>query len=107
METIDWEFEQFLYDERQKDLKKAFAVLNKMMETFKDWFPFDADYDENDRKNAEESFARTKLCLELGEYDNDDYEYLFWIREKCAGYQEYDWAIGVFITALSDEYGWI
>ena len=104
---MDMEFEQFLRDERQKDLKKAFSVMNDMMGSFRDWFPFDETYDEDDKQDAEDAFARTKLLLELGEYTRYDYEYLFWLRERCAGYGEYGWAIGVFIGALSEEYGWI
>lgn len=104
---MDIEFEEFLRNERQKDLKKAFSILNDMMDRFRAWFPFDETYDESDKQDAEEAFARTKLLLELGEYTENEYEYLFWLREKCAGYEEYDWAIGVFIGALSEEYGWI
>lgn len=104
---MDIEFEQYLRNERQKNLKKAFSIMNDMMDTFREWFPFDATYDGSDKRDAEDAFARTKLLLELGEYTKDDYEYLFWLREKCAGYEEYEWSIGVFIRALSEEYGWI
>jgi hypothetical protein len=48
-----------------------------------------------------------KLCLELGEYTRDDYEYLFYISGLVADNDYYYEAINVFIAALSEEYGWI
>ena len=101
------EFERFLQEKRREELDRAYPILRDMMDSFREWFPFDESYDEHDKKDAEDAFARTKLLLEIGEYTRDDYEYLFWLDEKCTDNEEYHWAIGVFIRALSDEYGWI
>ena len=57
---MDIEFEEFLRNERQKDLKKAFSILNDMMDRFRAWFPFDETYDESDKQDAEEHLQRMK-----------------------------------------------
>ncbi|HMM69965.1 MAG TPA: hypothetical protein PKD08_05660 [Gudongella oleilytica] len=54
-----------------------------------------------------EGFARTKLCLELGEYSREDYDYLFYIHEIVVDDAKFYKAISTFIGALSEEYGWI
>ena len=103
----DRELELYLREERRKEVQAAYPVLNEMMRTFREWFLFDEDYDEDDKQIAENAFARTKLCLELGEYTKDDLEYLFWLSDKCADREEYHKAVTVFIGALADEYGWV
>ena len=65
---MDIDFEEFLRNERQKDLKKALSIMNDMMGSFRDWFPFDESYNESEQQDAEDAFARTKLLLELGAF---------------------------------------
>lgn len=89
------------------EVKQAFSILNDMMKSFGEWFPYDETYTDRDKQDAKNAFARTKLNLELGEYTRDDYEYLFWLINKCVEDEQFYWAIGVFIEALSEEYGWI
>ena len=68
------DFETFMWKETKKEIEQAYLVLNEMIESFTEWFPFDETYSDNDKQDAENAFARTKLCLELGEYSRDDYE---------------------------------
>jgi len=89
------------------DIKEAFSVLNQMMDSFEKWFPIGEADTKEDIEIDKESFAATKLCLELGEYTRCDYDYLFWLRGIVADDEYYTTAIGVFIEALSHEYGWI
>lgn len=89
------------------ELKEAYQVLNEMMKTFEIWFPIDDSYTKEEIEMYKERFARTKLCLELGEYSREDYDYLFYIHEVVADNAKYDRAISAFIGALSEEYGWI
>jgi hypothetical protein len=87
--------------------KEAYPVLQKMMEDFDSWFPFDGTEDEEEREMYREGFARCKLNLELGEYTRDDLDYLQRIYDTVEDDEEYRGAIMAFIVALSDEYGWI
>lgn len=88
------------------DLKEAFHVLNEMMNTFEDWFPLDESDTEEDLESYKNRFAGTKLCLELGEYSGDDYDYLHYIQGVVAGNPRFYQAIRTFISALSREYRW-
>lgn len=87
--------------------KEAYPVLEKMMDDFDSWFPFDGSEDEEERDMYREGFARCKLNLELGEYTRDDLDYLYQIYDTVKDSEEYRAAIMAFIVALSDEYGWI
>jgi hypothetical protein len=82
-------------------------VLNEMMKTFETWFPIDDSDTKEEIEMYKNGFARTKLCLELGEYSRDDYEYLFYIQNTVIENSYYYKAIQTFIFALSEEYGWI
>ena len=77
-----------------------------MMRTFRELFPFEEDYDEDDKQIAENVYVRTRLCLELGEYTRAELDYLFCLGDKCVDREDYRQAISVFIAALADEYGW-
>lgn len=87
--------------------KEAYPVLQKMIEDFDSWFPFDGTEDEEEREMYREGFARCKLNLEIGEYTRDDLDYLHRIYDTVEANEEYRDAIMAFIVALSDEYGWI
>jgi hypothetical protein len=91
------------------DMKRqeAYQVLNEMMKSFETWFPIEESDTKEDIEICKGRFATTKLCLELGEYTGEDYDYLFFIREMVVDNTNYYKAIGVFIAALSEEYGWI
>ena len=89
------------------ELQEAYSVLNDMMKSFEEWFPVEDLEDEESIELYKERFASTKLCLELGEYTREDYEYLFHIRRLVLENEIYYEAIEVFIIALSGEYGWI
>lgn len=89
------------------ELKEAYQVLNGMMNTFELWFPIDDSDTKEEIEMYKERFASTKLCLELGEYSRDDYEYLFYIQDTVIENSYYHKAIQTFIFALSEEYGWI
>lgn len=89
------------------ELREAYQVLNEMMKSFETWFPIEESDTKEDIENYKERFAATKLCLELGEYTRDDYDYLFIVRDMVVENINYYEAIGVFIVALSKEYGWI
>ena len=89
------------------EIKEAYLVLNKMMNTFEDWFPLEDTITKEEMETYKERFAATKLSLELGEYTRDDYDYLFFVRDRVADRKLYSKAINVFISALSEEYGWI
>lgn len=89
-----------------EDLKEAFHVLNEMMDNFEDWFPIDESDTEEDVESYKNRFAGTKLCLELGEYSGDDYDYLHYIQGVVAGNPRFYQAIRTFIGALSREYRW-
>ncbi|MBK5262724.1 MAG: hypothetical protein JJE17_09170 [Peptostreptococcaceae bacterium] len=88
-------------------LQEAYQVLNEMMKTFETWFPIEDSDTKEEIEMYKERFAATKLCIELGEYTKDDYEYLFFIYGLVVDNMVYYKAIGVFIGALSEEYGWI
>lgn len=88
--------------------KEAYPVLHKMMEDFDHWFPFGGTEDHDEKEMYREGFARCKLNLELGEYTEDDLDYLCRIFDVVKDYNdEYRAAIMAFISALSDEYGCI
>ena len=92
--------------------KEACPVLQKMMEDFDHWFPFDGTEDNDEKEMYREGFARCKLNLELGEYTEDGLYYLCRIFDVVKDYNdeyraEYRAAIMAFISALSDEYGCI
>lgn len=91
----------------EMEIKEAYQVLNEMMNTFEGWFPIDETDSKNDIETYRERFAATKLCLELGEYTRYDYEYLFFVCDIVVDRKLYFKAINVFISALSEEYGWI
>jgi len=91
----------------EMELKEAYQVLNEMMKTFETWFPLDESDTKEEIEMYKKGFARMKLCLELGEYTKDDYEYLFYIQDTVIEHSRYYKAIGTFIAALSEEYGWI
>jgi hypothetical protein len=89
------------------ELREAYEVLNEMMNFFETWFPMEESDTEEDIELYKKRFATTKLCLELGEYTREDYDYLFLVREMVVDNRNYYKAIGVYIEALSEEYGWI
>lgn len=89
------------------ELREAYHILNEMMDSFETWFPIEESCTNEDIEMYKESFAATKLCLELGEYTREDYEYLFFVHDMVVDNINYYEAIGVFIGALSKEYGWI
>ncbi len=89
------------------ELKEAYRVLNEMMVAFENWFPLDDSDTKEELVMYKERFAATKLCLELGEYAREDYEYLFFINGIVTENEKYCKAISTFIGALSEEYGWI
>jgi hypothetical protein len=78
-----------------------------MMKNFEAWFPIDDSDTKEEIEMYKEGFARTKLCLELGEYSREDYDYLFYIHEIVVDDAKFYKAISTFIGALSEEYGWI
>ena len=78
-----------------------------MMVAFENWFPLDDSDTKEEIEMYKERFAATKLCLELGEYSREDYEYLIFINDIVAENEKYRKAISAFIGALSEEYGWI
>ena len=77
------------------------------MNTFENWFPKKEFDSEEDLEMAKNRFATAKLSLELGEYSNEDDDYLSYIREQVAENPRYDKAMGTFIKALVKEYGWL
>ena len=89
------------------ELREAYRVLNEMMKSFETWFPIEESDTEEDIEMYKGRFATTKLCLELGEYTREDYEYLFFVHEMVVDNINYYKAIGTFIGALYKEYGWI
>lgn len=76
-----------------------------MMNTFESWFPIDETDTKDDIETYKERFAATKLCLGLGEYTRDDFEYLFFICDIVVDHKFYYKAINVFISALSEKNG--
>ena len=84
------------------ELEEAYVVLETMYKDFKTWFPFEPG---DDKDQMAERFAITKLNLELGEYTFEDLEYLKWLRKQISAAKGYDDAIGIFVRALSSEYG--
>ena len=88
------------------DLKSAYEVLNEMMDNFEDWFPMKPTDTEEDLVSYKNRFAGTKLCLEVGEYTGDDYDYLHYLQGVVSKYPRYYQAIRTFINALSREYRW-
>ncbi len=84
------------------DLEDAYHSLRTMEEDFENWYRLEEDEDIAEEK---EQFSHTKLMLELGEYDEGDYEYLKWLVSRLPVEDEYYYeTIMTFIDALSREY---
>jgi hypothetical protein len=106
-ETNYHNFLKLMQREQDKEIKEAFVILNEMMNTFENWFPKKEFDSEEDLEMAKNRFATAKLSLELGEYSNEDDDYLCYIQEQVAENPRYDKAMGTFIKALVKEYGWL
>ena len=101
---LEYMDEQELYDlaPSKAEVKDAYDVLEDMCKNFKAWFPFEPG---DDKDQMAERFAITRLNLELGEYNFEDLEYLKWLRTQASTVKKYGDAIGVFVRALSSEFG--
>ena len=96
------DFELFDLTPSKAELKDAYDILETMYINFKTWFPFEPG---DDKDQMAERFAITKLNLELGEYTFEDLEYLKWLRTQTSAVKDYGDAVGIFVRALSSEYG--
>ena len=96
------DYELFDMTPSKAELESAYDVLEDIYKNFKTCFPFESG---DDKDQMAERFAITKLNLELGEYSFEDLEYLKRIRPQASSMKEYSDAIGVFVRALSLEFG--
>ena len=96
------DFELFDPTPSKAEIEEAYDALEEIYKNFKIWFPFEPG---DDKEQMAERFAITKLNLELGEYSFEDLEYLKRLRPQASSIEKYSDAIGVFVRALSSEFG--
>ncbi len=86
-------------------MNHAFDVLFEMQDYFEDWFPYDENDTQEDKKDYFDAFARALLNLSIAEYSRWEYGYLFRLLERDIQNDKYRRALEFIYAALDDEYG--